>query len=106
MFSESAIRTVEKKKARVLATLPKKELGHLEALIDTLEGITIKTIAPAKEITIRKCDHQSDYGITIGKTEKDPNWPWFVLKDIETIPGAPTMRTCDEIMLERAAKNN
>ena len=77
-----------------------------EALIDTLEGITIKTIAPAKEITIRKCDHQSDYGITIGKTEKDANWPWFVLKDIETIPGAPTMRTCDEIMLERAAKNN
>jgi len=33
---------------------------------------------------------------------KDPKWPWFVLKDIEVIPGAPTMRTCEQIMEERA----
>ncbi|MCJ7685152.1 MAG: ABC transporter substrate-binding protein [Desulfobacteraceae bacterium] len=89
----------------IVAGIEKAGTVENEALIDALEGITIKTIAPAKEITIRKYDHQSDYGITIGKTVKDPNWPWFVLKDVVIIPGASTMRTIDQIMTERAAKN-
>jgi len=88
----------------IVAGIEKAGTVENEALIDALEGITIKTIAPAKEITIRKYDHQSDYGITIGKTVKDPDWPWFVLKDVEVIPGAPTMRTLDQIKAERAAK--
>jgi hypothetical protein len=41
----------------------------------TPEGITINTIAPSKMITIRKCDHQADYGIVIGTTVKNLNGP-------------------------------
>lgn len=86
----------------IVGGIEKAGTAETEALIDALEGISIKTIAPAKTITIRKCDHQSDYGICIGKTVRDPKWPWFVLKDIEVIPGAPMMRTCEQIMEERA----
>jgi branched-chain amino acid transport system substrate-binding protein len=74
-----------------------------EALIDAFEGLSINTIAPAGTITMRACDHQADYGICIGKTVRDPNWPWFVLEDTTVIPGGPTMRSCDQIMAERAA---
>jgi branched-chain amino acid transport system substrate-binding protein len=87
----------------IVAGIVKAGTVENEALIDALEGITINTIAPAKTITIRPCDHQSDYGITIGKTVKDPKWPWFVLKDIEVIPGGPTMPSCEQIAQERAA---
>jgi len=87
----------------IVAGIEKAGTVETEALIDALEGITIKTIAPAKTITIRKCDHQSDYGICIGKTVRDPKWPWYVLKDIEVIPGPPTMPSCEQILAERAA---
>ena len=87
----------------IVAGIEKAGTVETESLIDALEGITIKTIAPAKTITIRKCDHQSDYGITIGKSAKDPKWPWYIVKDVEIIPGAPTMPTCDEVAAERAA---
>ncbi|TET86645.1 MAG: hypothetical protein E3J34_03455 [Dehalococcoidia bacterium] len=86
----------------IVAGIEKAGTAETEALIDALETVCIDTIAPAGRICIRKCDHQSDYGITIGKTVRDPKWPWFVLKDIEVIPGAPTMRTCEQIMEERA----
>ena len=86
----------------VIAGIEKAGTVETEALIDALEGICIHTIAPAKTICIRKCDHQSDYGICIGRTVRDPKWPWFVLKDIAVIPGAPTMRSCEQIMEERA----
>ena len=86
----------------IVAGIEKAGTAETEALIDALETVCIDTIAPAGRICIRKCDHQSDYGICIGKTVRDPKWPWFVLKDIEIIPGAPTMRSCEQIMDERA----
>jgi branched-chain amino acid transport system substrate-binding protein len=87
----------------IIAGIEKAGTVSTEPLIDALEGITIQTIAPAKTITIQKCDHQSDYGMAIGKTVKDPKWPWFTLKDVEIIPGKPTMRSCERIAAERAA---
>ncbi len=87
----------------VVAGIEKAGTVKTEPLIDALEGISIKTIAPAKTITIRKCDHQADYGIVMGVSKKSPDWPWFVLEDQVVIPGAPTMRSCEEIMAERAA---
>jgi hypothetical protein len=39
----------------------------------------------------------------MGVSKKSPDWPWFVLEDQVVIPGAPTMRSCEEIMAERAA---
>ncbi|MBI5969016.1 MAG: ABC transporter substrate-binding protein, partial [Deltaproteobacteria bacterium] len=86
----------------VVAGIEKAGTEKTEALIDALEGISIKTIAPAKTITIRKCDHQADYGICMGKSKKSPDWPWFVLEDVKVIPGGPTMRSCEEILAERA----
>jgi len=87
----------------VVAGIEKAGTVKTELLIDALEGISIKTIAPAKTITIRKCDHQADYGIVMGVSKKIPDWPWFVLEDQVVIPGAPTMRSCEDIMAERAA---
>jgi len=87
----------------IVAGIEKAGTAATEPLINALEGITIKTIAPSKTITIRKCDHQSDYGIAIGTTVKDPKWPWFDLKDITMIPGGPTMPSCEQIAAERAA---
>jgi len=87
----------------VVAGIEKAGTMKTEPLIDALEGISIKTIAPAKTITIRICDHQADYGIVMGVSKKSPDWPWFVLEDQVVIPGAPTMRSCEEIMAERAA---
>jgi len=86
----------------IVAGIEKAGTVETEALIDALETVCIDTITPAGRVCIRKCDHQSDYGICIGKTVRDPKWPWFVVKDIEVIPGAPTMRTCEQIMEERA----
>jgi branched-chain amino acid transport system substrate-binding protein len=86
----------------VVAGIEKAGTAETEALIDALETVCIDTIAPAGRICVRKCDHQCDYGATMGITVKDPQWPWFVLKDIEVIPGAPTMRSCEDIMAERA----
>lgn len=87
----------------IVAGIEKAGTAATEPLINALEGITIKTIAPSKTITIRKCDHQSDYGIAIGTTVKNPKWPWFDLKDISVIPGGPTMPSCEQIAAERAA---
>ncbi len=87
----------------VVAGIEKAKTVETEALINALEGISIKTIAPAKTITIRKCDHQADYGIVMGISKKSPDWPWFVLENTVVIPGGPTMRPCEEIMAERAA---
>ncbi len=87
----------------IVAGIEKAGTVATEALISALEGISVKTIAPSKTIAIRKCDHQSDYGIAVGVTVKDPKWPWFVLKDITTIPGPPTMPSCEQIQAERAA---
>jgi len=86
----------------VVAGIEKAGTEKTEPLIDALEGISIKTIAPAKTITIRKCDHQADYGICMGKSKKSPDWPWFVLEDVKVLPGGPTMRSCEEILAERA----
>lgn len=87
----------------IVAGIEKAGAVATEPLIDALEGISIKTIAPSKTITIRKCDHQSDYGIAIGISAKDPKWPWFVMKDITVIPGQPTMASCEQIAKDRAA---
>ena len=87
----------------IVAGIEKAGTAATEPLIDALEGISIKTIAPSKTITIRKCDHQSDYGIVVGTTVKDPQWPWFLLKEITVIPGGPTMPSCQQIEAERAA---
>jgi len=87
----------------VVAGIEKAGTVKTEPLVDALEGISIKTIAPSKTVTIRKCDHQADYGIVIGKSKKSPDWPWLILEGIQVIPGGPTMRPCDEIMAERAA---
>jgi branched-chain amino acid transport system substrate-binding protein len=87
----------------LVAGIEKAGTAATEPLINALEGITIKTIAPSKTIMIRKCDHQADYGIVIGTTVKNPKWPWFDLKDLTIIPGGPTMPSCEQIAAERAS---
>lgn len=82
--------------------IDKARTVETEALIDALEGISIKTHLPAGTITIRKCDHQSDIAQTVGITVRDSKWPWLVAKDVTVIPGGPTMMSCDKIMELRA----
>lgn len=90
----------------LVAAIEKAGTVETEAMVDALEGITIPTpVLPVKKITMRKCDHQSNIAVSIGVTARDPKWPWFVLKDITSIPGDNVMESCEEIMAERAAQN-
>lgn len=86
----------------LIAGIEKAGTVETEALIDALETTCIGHIGGGK-ICMRKCDHQSDYSLTYGKTKKSPDWPWFVLEDAELSPGGPTRLSCEEIRALRAA---
>jgi branched-chain amino acid transport system substrate-binding protein len=68
-----------------------------EKVIDSLEGLRLETFAGGKG-WVRPKDHQvqSEYMVT-GKTGPDPNYPFWIFKDILLIPGNEGNTTEDEI---------
>jgi branched-chain amino acid transport system substrate-binding protein len=70
-----------------------------EAVIDALEGLTIKS--PIGPITIRKYDHQANRGQIWGKTKFDPNYGFTILEEIKYIGAEGLWHTEEEIKVLR-----
>jgi len=71
-----------------------------EKFIDALEGM--KVGSPVGEVGMRTCDHQAVLPMFLGTTTKSPKYPFFIAKDIETIPGPDAMPSCVQIEKARA----
>lgn len=71
-----------------------------EKFIDALEGMNVDS--PVGEVSMRTCDHQAVLPMFFGTTTKSPDYPFFIAKDIKTIPGPEAMPSCAEIEKARA----
>lgn len=75
---------------------------NTEKLIDALEGFTVDS--PVGPVKMRACDHQAELPMFMGVTKKSPDYPFLIAAAIETIPGAETLPTCEEIKKLRSKK--
>ena len=70
-----------------------------EKFIDALEGLTVDT--PVGKMKMRAYDHQAMGPAFFGVTTKSPDYPFFIARDIEIIPGEDIMPTIEEIKAAR-----
>jgi branched-chain amino acid transport system substrate-binding protein len=70
-----------------------------EKFIDAVEGMHVVT--PVGDVEMRACDHQAVLPMFLGETQRSPDYPFFIAKDIITIPGRECVPSCEEIMRTR-----
>jgi branched-chain amino acid transport system substrate-binding protein len=66
-----------------------------EKVINALEGIKWDSLRGP--LTIRPLDHMANCGIYFGVTYKDPNYSFYIMKDVYYVPGQEVWHSADEI---------
>lgn len=86
------------------AAIEKAGTADREAVVDALEGLTIKGVQGVP-ITMRAYDHQPSCGIWLGSIKKLPQYNYQVVDgDAKYIPGDQLWMTIEEVKALRASK--
>jgi len=70
-----------------------------EKVIDALEGLKWDSLRGP--LYIRPFDHLANGGIYLGTTYKDPKYSFFIMKDVQVLPGEDYWHLIDEIKAMR-----
>lgn len=66
-----------------------------EKVIEALEGLQWDSLRGP--LAIRPFDHMANSGIYFGVSHKDPKYPFYIMKDIQYIPGQEVWHSVEEI---------
>jgi branched-chain amino acid transport system substrate-binding protein len=73
-----------------------------EKVRDALTGMEFT--GPRGKLYFRKCDNQINGTNYVGFTKKTPEYPFYVYKDILSVPGEQTWASCEEVAKLRSQK--
>lgn len=66
-----------------------------EKVIEALEGLQWDSLRGP--LAIRPFDHMANSGIYFGVSHKDPKYPFYIMKDVQYIPGQEVWHSVEEI---------
>ena len=82
--------------------MEKAKTTNKEKVVDALEGMQFSS--PRGNLYIRAYDHMVNGTIYVGYTTKSPKYPFFVYRDVVSVPGEQTWLSVEEIKKLRGGK--